>query len=362
MSYRDIRQPEKVYDGGETDRIALSYVNRYQTVQGEHLQVDWAGTLRLPEKGKVLIQNASIGTVVKINGQIVELKDRFTEVLLEKGLHPVAVSYTPKWHAGSMLVNFFPESSRPRAPESLAEDVKARPSDIILFAQLQPDLPPNNEHGLPDFNCNTSVATLPVLPHKNGQILILNSRELLNVQIVPEKGADIRAVLAGSDIGTVSGTQAPVYRFAASIDSELAPQNCRCTGGAELHCSTNGDGAYPQIQALSRALFGRHPDFYHSAKGWQAAAETERLYRKLMDGYKTAQAKCGGNQALRFDNAVSGSTDNTKSWFDHIGGAVPEQGFNAYYFTHDAIGKPFATEHVSHCHQLSLQRIQGCKR
>ena len=71
-------------------------------------------------------------------------------------------------------------------------------------------------------------------------------------------------------------------------------------------------------------------------------------HREGVDRYREAAEKCGGSKALNFDNAISGSQKGGAGWFEQMGGEVPEQGFAAYYFTHDSIGKPFARENVPH--------------
>ena len=351
MTFYDITQPANIQNGGTSSDIVFSFVNTYHGIRGPNLRVNWTGRINVPEDGRVWVQTSSSNIKLNIDGTEIKLRGQYDEIILPKGERAVSVNYAPGGHADDLIVNFFAVSEKMRTPESLAKDIRANRKDVILFAELRADRVMTT-NGIPDFDNRKPISTLPISAYDQDLIVVLNATTPLNVVLKPEKGVDIKAVVATDNIGTVSGTNAPVYRVSAPpLQSDWFPRYCRCIGGTQLSCSAT-EGLYPQIQKFSEQLFDRKPDFfYHSEyveEGWVPNDKMATYYRKNIAAYNEAEAKCGGDKALNFDNAISSTQKNDVGWFAQIGGEVPKQGFNAYYFTHDNIGKPVAFEHVPH--------------
>ena len=81
----------------------------------------------------------------------------------------------------------------------------------------------------------------------------------------PEKGARVKASVATPAIGTISGSDAPVYRLdTVPPDTNYFTAGCHCIGGIDLSCHTKTP-SYEPIQHLSQTLFGKPVDYvYHS--------------------------------------------------------------------------------------------------
>ena len=356
MTYYEAYAPEKRYDGGEVDEIVFSYANGYHDIDPEDLRVNWTGKIRVPDDGRVLVQIRRGSSVkLKIDGVETPLSQRngspYYEIAPGKGEHSVSVDYQGESTTGNVVVNFFGSKEQVRTPESVREAVEMEGKDALLFAQLDKDIV-LNENEVPDSDRNVPVATLPVAAHDGGVVLVLNADDLTNVVLRPEKGARIKAVIANYSIGTIRGTDAPVYRIAVPFRKGYwYTRGCMCIGGVHLSCS-DGEGIYQAVQTLAGRLFGRQVDFfyysYEKEAGWRPNAEMAAAHREGVARYREAAEKCGGSKALNFDNAISGGQKGGAGWFEQMGGEVPEQGFAAYYFTHDSIGKPFARENVPH--------------
>lgn len=358
MQYYDIRQPERLLDGGEQQWISFGYAYSVQGIEGKDLGVLWQGKIRQPETGMLTIQHSDADKLqIEIDGQTVPLKGDYTDVRLEKGSHDVLVRYEPKWHADEVVVNFW--RNRPRAPESLANDLQAAAEDAMVgFAQVRGQVEMDGEPN----NWQWRDAELFVPAADRPQILLLSAYELANVKLTVHEDADIEAIVALEGVGEISGSDAPVYRVAKRVDDDWWPKNCRCIGGTHVHCDGKATGSLPEIQALSRTLFGKQPAAYVFKSEWYMADKVDERYRQAMDEYQEKQAKCGGSQAIGFDNAmraqpnppadeVSGSLknfDGQQSWLSAMGGTLPESGFDAYYFKQDQIGQPVAQENVPH--------------
>ncbi|MDO4434311.1 MAG: hypothetical protein Q4B82_07015 [Alysiella sp.] len=361
MQYYHTQQPEKRLDGGEHARISFGYVHSVQGIEGEKLGVLWQGKIKLPETGTITIQHSDANKLkIDIAGKPIKLQGSgYTDVHLEKGSHDVQVRYEPKWHADNMAVNFL--DSRPRAPESVANDVQAAIKNAeVAFAQVRGSMD-TSSNNRKDWQWRD--AQLFVSATDKPQILVLSARELVNVELKLHDKAEIEAIVALNGVGDISGSDAPVYRVARQIDDDWAPHNCDCSGGVHLHCSGEVGRGFPEIQALNQTLFGKQAAAYYTKAQWYTAEKMQNLYQKTIAEYEQAKAQCGGSQALRFDNAmgkrenqvnpVSGSGsqngfEGEQSWLSQMGRTLPESGFDAYYFTHKTIGQPVAQENVPH--------------
>lgn len=359
FSYADKRQPENVRSGGEVPQIAFNFVYGYEEIQGENLKLHWQGKIKLSQEEAVIIQTAA-PVRLKIDDTEFDFRKNLAhnpQHTLSKGEHSVSVDYEPSWHAGSVVVNFLPASEKARAPEALAADIKAKSRDIVRFATVYHTVA-SDERGVPIDSNLEYDAVLPVPTDSKEQIIVLNSYDLVNVVMQPEKGARIKAIVATPTIGTISGSDAPVYRLdTAPPDTNYFTAGCHCIGGIHLSCNTKTP-SYEPIQNLSQTLFGKPVDyFYHSRyfkQEWFANERMQAIKQRTDNEHQKALAQCGGSEAVTFDrNALStpqGSlkTDDKPSWFSRMNDTVPAQGFKAYYFTQDSIGKPVASETVPH--------------
>lgn len=360
VQYYNINQPEKLLDGGERERISFGYIHSVKDIDGEKLGVLWQGKIRQPATGTVTIQHSNADKLqVEIDGKPIKLAHGgYTDVHLEKGSHSVQVRYEPKWSGGDMAVNFF--SDRPRAPESVAQDVQAAAKNAdVAFAQVQAKM---DNIAIHPKDWQWQDAQLFVPATTKPQILVLSAQNLSNVNLTLHDDAEIAAIVALNGVGHIAGSNAPVYRVARQIDDDWWPVNCRCSGGTNLHCSGDTEHGFPEIQALSQTLFGKEPSAYALQSTWHSATNMAHYHKQAIAKYEQDKAKCGGSQAIRFDNAMNpnqpthtndaGSLHNfgtdEQSWLSKMGGSLPERGFDAYYFTHDGIGKPIAQENVPH--------------
>ena len=359
FSYADKRQPENVRSGGEVPQIAFNFVYGYEEIQGENLQLHWQGKINLSREETVIIQTSAL---VRLKIDDVEFdfrKNRTdnTQYTLSKGEHSVSVDYEPSWHTVSAVVKFRPPVEKARAPEALAADIKAKSRDIVRFATVYHTVA-SDERGVPIDSNLEYDAVLPVPADSKEQIIVLNSYDLVNVVMQPEKGARIKAIVATPTIGTISGSDAPVYRLdTAPPDTNYFTAGCHCIGGINLSCNTKTP-SYEPIQNLSQTLFGKPVDyFYHSRyfkQEWFANERMQAIKQRTDSEHQKALAQCGGSEAVTFDrNPLTSSqgslkTDDKPSWFAKMNDTVPAQGFKAYYFTQDSIGKPVASETVSH--------------
>ena len=358
MTYYDTRQPSVVHDGGTFPEISFGFSGRFKQIPGDNLHVRWKGKIELPKDGNITVQRSSDKAAVKIDGNPVRFENKYSWVALAKGKHDVEVEYEPKWFADELIVNFLPAGAMPVPPAILASDAGFDRGGVVRYVDLKQDvrpLPDNATREEMEAFLNEAVpvtGTLPV-PDGRGQILILNAGEPLNVVLRPAKGADIKAVIATYNIGTVQGTDAPVYRVLKQLGSEWFP-SCYCTDGVDFFCKGSESGKelgnYREVKAFSQMLLGKTPDFFHSkllGEHWINAGEADRLQIRLLAEYEEGKARCGGSKALTFDNAIANGVKG-RSWFGHMGGSVPQQGFEAHYFKHDNIGRNFAGEHVPH--------------
>lgn len=361
MAFYNIRQPEKLLDNGEHERIAFGFIHSVRdNISGDELGVLWQGKIRQPETGTVTIQHSDADKLqIEINGKPIKLQHGgYTDVDLEKGSHDVQVRYEPKWLGGDMAVNFL--NVRPRAPESVAKDIQAAASKnaAVAFAQVEAKMDGSALHPK-DWQWRDAELFVPATDKP--YVLVLSSRKLSNVALKLHEDAEIEAIVALNGIGLIGGSDAPVYRLAREIDTNWWPNNCRCTGGTHFHCSGSEQQGLPEIQALSQTLFGRTPHVYAVESEWYPADALAKRHLQGIEEYQKGKAQCGGSQALRFDNAVypnnqtatadSGSLKDfggEQSWLSKMGGTLPESGFDAYYFKHDGIGKPIAQENVPH--------------
>lgn len=359
FSYADKTQPENVRSGGEVPQIAFNFVYAYDKIQGENLKLHWQGKIKLSREEAVIIQTAAPVRLKIDDTEFDFRKNRTdnTQYTLSKGEHNVSVDYEPSWHAGSVVVNFLPATEAARTPEALAADIKAASGDIVRFATVYHTVA-SDERGIPIDSNLEYDAVLPVPTDSKEQIIVLNSYDLVNVVMQPEKGARIKAIVATPTIGTISGSDAPVYRLdTAPPDTNYFTAGCHCIGGIHLSCNTKTP-SYEPIQNLSQTLFGKPVDyFYHSRyfkQEWFANERMQAIKQRTDNEHQKALAQCGGSEAVTFDrNALStpqGSlkTDDKPSWFSRMNDTVPAQGFKAYYFTQDSIGKPVASETVPH--------------
>ena len=358
MTYYDTTQPQIEHDGGTVPNIAFAFAYKYRQIEGQNLRVRWQGKISLPKEDNIIVQYSSARIRLQIDGKEMAIGDGFSTVALGKGEHTVEVEYEPKWHADELIVNFLPSSAQPVLPQQAASDVQADGRDEVRYIVLNRDSGPKISgdstreeiEAALDFS-PPPVATMPI-PAGDDQILILAADKPLNVVLQPQEGADIKAVVASPFIGTVQGTNAPVYRLTEMPYGLEFPHNCQCVGGTELICSTgagenNGRGNYDAVKALSQTLSGKIPDFFYFQQKWHSAVEIDAISKQLLAKYQDDKARCGGSRALRFDNAIAGGQGN-RSWFSQIGGSVPDQGFMAYYFTQNNIGQPVFSKQVSH--------------
>ena len=359
FSYADKTQPENVRSGGEVPQIAFNFVYAYDKIQGENLKLHWQGKIKLSREEAVIIQTAA-PVRLKIDDVEFDFRKNLAhnpQHTLSKGEHSVSVDYEPSWHAGSVVVNFLPATEAARTPKALAADIKAKSGDIVRFATVD-HTTASDERGVPIDSNLEYDAILPVPADSKEQIIVLNSHDMVNVVMQPEKGARIKAIVTTPTIGTISGSDAPVYRLdTAPPDTNYFTAGCHCIGGIHLSCNTKTP-SYEPIQNLSQTLFGKPVDyFYHSRdfkQEWFANERMQAIKQRTDNEHQKALAQCGGSEAVTFDrNPLTSSqgslkTDDKPSWFAKMNDTVPSQGFKAYYFTQDNIGKPVASETVSH--------------
>lgn len=345
MQYYHTDRPETLYDGGRHPRISLGFAGTFHGIPGEKLGVIWQGRIRQPESGTLILQHSEANKLeLKVNGNTVPLKGGHTELPLERGHHDISLIYEPQWFADEIAVHFLNE--RPVPPEEAAAKIRSATGrkHTIAYAQVAGKVDTSDPK---QENWTWQDARLHVPAADKPLVLILAANKLSHVELIPEADADIKAIIALNGIAAVSGSQAPVYRLDWRAPHDWWPKGCHCTGGVQFHCSSGVDEALPAIRTLSETLFERAPDFYHHQSEWKRAAFIDQQYQEAVKTHTNAQAKCGGAQALRFDNAVKGA-EADKGWFARIGGEVPQSGFRAFYFTQDEIGKPVAEEHVPH--------------
>lgn len=369
--YADKTQPENVHNGGEVPQIAFTFAYQYQKIKGTDLQLNWQGKLTLSRDDTIVIQT-SAPISLKIDGQTIPLNGTYTEHPLTQGEHNISVDYAPTSLAADIIVNFLPSSQQARAPESIAPDIHAKSKDIIRFANLTRDTDqdeqddqdtdqddPDADSSLTNTNKNLKYnGTLHIPADSNDQIIILTAFKPINAVMQPEKGANIKAIIATPSIGSISGTNAPIYRVTTLINNPyFFVSKCHCIGGIDLSCN---DASYESIQTLAQTLVKKPVDYfyrsYSAQSGWLSNELTQELKHRSDQTYQKAKAQCGGKEAITFDhNALTdqgslkaNEASNQPSWFSQMNDTIPQQGFKAYYFTQDNIGKPIASEIVPH--------------
>lgn len=365
--YADKTQPENVHNGGEVPQIAFTFASEYKKIQGTDLQLNWQGKLTLSRDDTIVIQT-SAPISLKIDGQTIPLNGSYTEHPLTQGEHSINVDYAPTSLAANIIVNFLPSSQQARAPESIATDIHPKSKDIIRFANLSPDPSEYIDEDEDDEDITEEArsilanknlkynSTLRIPADSNDQIIILTAFKPINAVMQPEKGANIKAIIATPTIGSISGTDAPIYRITTNMNNPyFFVKNCHCIGGMDFSCN---DASYEPIQALAQTLVKKPVDYFyrpHPTQGnWLNNELMQELNHRSNQTYQKAKAQCGGNEAITFDhNALTAQgslkaneASNQPSWFSQMNDTIPQQGFKAYYFTQDNIGKPIASEIV----------------
>lgn len=342
-------QPNNLRPLGETEHIAFQYIGALYDIPEKHLGVLWQGRIRVPDDNGIVIQtNSPDKAQLQIDGKTIPLNNHtHTHVALTQGEYDVAVRYEPNWHAGELVLNFFPFDAEPRLAASVAEHLDTDESDVVVFVQA--DTPAINIENISKQRYNHQPESKIELLGRGGkQIVVLSSDRMQNIQLVPLRGAVIKAVVALNNIGHVRGTDAPIYRVAQEIDEDWWPSNCDCIGGTHLHCSTE-TGSHSDIQQLSQTLTGKQTDFwYHPEIKWQTASKIQQLQQTALQAQRDAQSRCGGPDSPTFSNNAPTAQGSEQSWFSQIGGTLPPTGFVAYYFNQNQMNQVVATENVPH--------------
>lgn len=355
MWFYNKQQPEKLHAMGQTNRVEFGFAHYFAGMEGENVGVLWRGKIQVPDDRGVWVHFSGRFTL-KINGKEVDFDGKrlkFKHLPLKKGLHTVEVRYESAVHADTAVLNFLSADQQPLAPKVLTKKLNIKPNDVVVFAEVTGRAKQTDDKK-PENRIQDSLIQLP---KRNGeQIVILTSSsysELENVEVQPEKGAKIKAIIALPSVGMVSGSSAPVYRVSHDEPEYVHDwwaQDCRCDGGRVLHCSVEKEQAgYHHIKQFSQTLLGKTPDFWHrQLDGWQSDRQASRANQAAIKHLRDTQARCGGKLSPTFTNQAPTKQGGEKSWLSQLGFRLPEKGFDVYYFHQDKMSKPVAKDNVPH--------------
>lgn len=355
MWFYNKQQPEKLHAMGQTNRVEFGFAHYFAGMEGENVGVLWRGKIQVPDDRGVWL-HYSRKFDLKINGEKVEIYGavpQFKHLPLKKGQHTVEVRYESGWHADNAVLNFLSADQQALDPKVLTKKLNIKPNDVVVFAEVTGRAKQTDDKK-PENRIQDSLIQLP---KRNGeQIVVLTSSsysELENVEVQPEKGAKIKAIIALPSVGVVSGSSAPVYRVSHDEPEHVHDwwaQDCRCDGGRVLHCSVEKEQAgYHHIKQFSQTLLGKTPDFWHrQLDGWQSDRQASRANQAAIKHLRDTQARCGGALSPTFTNQAPTKQGGEKSWLSQLGFRLPEKGFDAYYFHQDKMSKPVAKDNVSH--------------